>query len=108
MTDESDFCFWLKGYMDGGHKDGIEPIVERLSAILENRLVIRLAAQGCVIDDRVDWFSQGGGVKSGPYKSQVEAWNALRLTEEEAGKHKREFPPDAVVWPEPHRSGNRD
>ena len=88
--------------MDGGHKNGIDPIVEWLSAVLENRLVIRLAANGSVIEDRVNWFAHGGGVRSGPYKSQIEAWDALRLTEEEAEKVGRDFPHDSIVWPEPY------
>ena len=45
---------------------------------------------------KIVWFARGGGiVKMGPFKSQVEATNALRLA-----KDRDRFPEDAFVWPE--------
>lgn len=53
-------------------------------------------AQGEIV-----WFARGGHVKKmGPYRSQTEATNALRL----AGD-RESFPADAFVWPEPKESG---
>jgi len=67
------------------------------------------------------WFARGGGLaKSGPYKTQIEAVNAMRLVKREAdtkivgdfrdGKadiklvhipaQRAEFPDDVFVWPE--------
>lgn len=47
---------------------------------------------------RVSWFARGAGIaRSGPYKSQVAATEALRL---EGGG----FPSDAFVWPEPAKA----
>ena len=46
----------------------------------------------------IRWFARGGGVKRcGPFKTQIEATNALRMVEREGGQL---FPPDMFVWPE--------
>lgn len=70
---------------------------------------------------KVIWFAKGGGIaKCGPFKSQIEATNAMRLVKYEArtlirsnfrkGKaqvalvvepeQRKEFPDDVFVWPE--------
>jgi hypothetical protein len=70
---------------------------------------------------RVLWFARGGGIaKCGPFDTQIEAVNAMRLVHREArtriacnflkGKadvalihepaQRAEFPPDVFVWPE--------
>lgn len=61
---------------------------------------------------KVQWFARGGDIaRMGPFKTQVEASNALRLvpqvnvrmrgTEFETGRViTLLFPPDAFVWPE--------
>lgn len=63
------------------------------------------------------WFARGGGIaKCGPFKTQIEATNAMRLVKRKAqtcivGKkaeialfhdpgQDQEFPPDIFVWPE--------
>ena len=58
--------------------------------------------------DDIGWFASGGDIaRSGPYTSQMEAYNALRLTES-AQRQQREthgtdspYPRDLLVWPEP-------
>ena len=52
----------------------------------------------------IKWFARGGGLlKCGPYDSQIEATNALRLTAEPDV-----FPSDAFVWPEKVDADNAD
>ena len=49
----------------------------------------------------IEWFASGGDVaKMGPFKSQVEAWDALRLSKRSAERQQRIFAAEAVVWPE--------
>lgn len=50
---------------------------------------------------KIVWFARGGGIaKMGPFKSQVEATNALRLRADPSSRETRLFPDDAFVWPE--------
>lgn len=70
---------------------------------------------------KIVWFAKGGGIaKCGPFKSQIEATNAMRLVKNEARtriaydfrkggasvalvhelEQHAEFPPDVFVWPE--------
>lgn len=62
---------------------------------------------------KIVWYARGGGIaKMGPYKSQIQATNALRLAKPTKlntarilmGYTKAEsndlFPLDAFVWPE--------
>lgn len=57
---------------------------------------------------KVLWYAKGGGIaKCGPFKSQIEATNAMRLiTPPRASSNFRErldmslFPADVFVWPE--------
>jgi hypothetical protein len=70
---------------------------------------------------KVEWFAKGGGIaRCGPFKTQVEAVNAMRLVKREAttrigGDFRKgraelalvytpaqtaEFPADIFVWPE--------
>lgn len=47
------------------------------------------------------WYAGGGGiVRMGPFKSEVDAWAALRLTPEEIGRQGRIHPLGAYVWVE--------
>lgn len=64
----------------------------------------------------IRWFARGGGIRQcGPFRSQVEATNAMRLVEEDDDEYARlrsmhgssfrpqyrgGFPPDVFVWPE--------
>ena len=46
-------------------------------------------------DERLVWFARGGGIKQcGPFDSQLEAVNAMRLA-----KDPDSFPEDIFVWP---------
>jgi hypothetical protein len=48
---------------------------------------------------KIKWFSRGGGIaKCGPFDSQIEATNVLRLRPK-FGINEL-FPPDMFVWPE--------
>jgi|MudIll2142460700_1097286.scaffolds.fasta_scaffold00003_48 apolipoprotein N-acyltransferase len=70
---------------------------------------------------RIVWFAKGGGIaKCGPFDTQIEATNAMRLVKNDSrtriaydfrkgGAHvglvheleqNAEFPPDVFVWPE--------
>lgn len=62
---------------------------------------------------KIVWFARGAGImKAGPFKTQIEAVNAMRLREETAeeyatatwaGNRKRlkgGFPDNVFVWPE--------
>jgi hypothetical protein len=70
---------------------------------------------------KIVWFARGGGIaKCGPFKSQIEATNAMRLVKREASTHiahncrkgevvvglihepeqRAEFPDNTFVWPE--------
>jgi hypothetical protein len=43
----------------------------------------------------IKWFARGGGIaKCGPFDTQLEATNAMRLVEDKG------FPQDVFVWPE--------
>ncbi len=51
------------------------------------------------------WFAKGGGIaKNGPFGSQIEAVNSMRLEPQRAGygvaEDLRLFPDDVFVWPE--------
>lgn len=62
---------------------------------------------------KVQWFARGGDMaRMGPFKTQVEATNALRLVPPVVARIRGAefvvgrgitllFPPDAFVWPEP-------
>lgn len=48
---------------------------------------------------KIVWFARGGGiVRVGPFKSQIEATNAMRLVAKEGRRDV--FPDDVFVWPE--------
>jgi hypothetical protein len=54
---------------------------------------------------KIQWFARGGGIaRCGPFKSQIEATNAMRLVKREATIHeveqRCEFPDNVFVWPE--------
>lgn len=50
---------------------------------------------------RVKWYAAGGGIaKCGPFASQVEAWEAMRLSKIERERQRLEHPRDTRVWPE--------
>jgi len=50
---------------------------------------------------KIVWFAAGGGlIKGGPHKTQVAAWEAMRLTEREKKKQGGIHPTDTRVWPE--------
>lgn len=55
-------------------------------------------------DKDVQWFAAGGGIaKVGPFNSQVEAWEYLRLTEAAKARSDKlglTHPADSRVWPE--------
>lgn len=45
---------------------------------------------------KIEWYARGGGIaKCGPFKSQVEAVDAMRLADRYGT-----FPNDIFVWPE--------
>lgn len=55
------------------------------------------------------WFAAGGGIAQyGPFATQIEATNAIRLARPKNtnGVWTR-FPPDAFVWPEEVRQERR-
>lgn len=44
----------------------------------------------------IKWFACGGGIaKYGPFDTQIDAVNAMRLADDPS-----RFPPDVFVWPE--------
>lgn len=48
------------------------------------------------MNTKIVWYARGGGIeKCGPFKTQIEAVNAMRM----AGRPD-EYPADAFVWPE--------
>jgi hypothetical protein len=48
----------------------------------------------------IGWCVRGGGVHIlTPYKSQWEAWEAMRLTDKEAARQGVPYPPDTFVYP---------
>ena len=56
----------------------------------------------------VHWYASGAGLaRSGPYRSQMEAYLAMRLTEDARLNQRKThgtdspYPHDLVVWPEP-------
>jgi hypothetical protein len=51
---------------------------------------------------KVVWFAKGGGIaRCGPYKSQIEAANAMRLAPlKDPAKQNCIFPDNTFVWPE--------
>ena len=54
---------------------------------------------------KIVWYVSGGGIaQAGPYTSQVEAYNSMRLTKDAREKQTKAgvfpFPLDIVVWPE--------
>jgi hypothetical protein len=51
--------------------------------------------------NKIVWYTAGGLVyKGGPYKTQVEAWAHMELTDEEQKKQHSIHPKDTRVWPE--------
>lgn len=51
---------------------------------------------------RIQWFARGGGIsRMGPYKTHIEAAQALVLAASKPGVPL--FPDNAFVWPEPVR-----
>ena len=55
----------------------------------------------CAMARKIVWFARGGDIaKCGPFKSQLEATNAMRLATI-AGRARTElFPDNVFVWPE--------
>jgi hypothetical protein len=50
---------------------------------------------------RLRWYAAGGGVaRCGPFASQVEAWEAMRLAPDIAARERLTHPRDTRVWPE--------
>lgn len=50
---------------------------------------------------KVLWFARGGEIsRCGPFESQVEAWKAMRYTEEHKKIFRSDHPRDTAVWPE--------
>ena len=50
-------------------------------------------------DRKVYWFCSAGDVAYfGPFDTQVEAWDTLRLTKEERARQNRAHPQGAYVW----------
>ena len=52
---------------------------------------------------RIVWYAKGGGISMcGPFKTQIEAVNSMRLAEDikERSGSVFPFPPDVFVWPE--------
>ena len=49
---------------------------------------------------RILWFAHGGGVKAGPFKTQVEAWEAMVYTDKMQKWTGYKHPLDTHVWPE--------
>jgi hypothetical protein len=48
---------------------------------------------------KIVWFARGGDIaRCGPYESQIEAVNVMRLVKKPG--QNQEFPPDVFVWPE--------
>jgi len=48
---------------------------------------------------KIVWWARGGGIaKCGPFDSQIEAVDAMRLKKKPG--QTQEFPPDVFVWPE--------
>jgi len=53
--------------------------------------------------NELKWFAHGGGVRSGPFSTQVEAWRAMRYTDEMQKRTRLIHPVDTHVWPEDDR-----
>jgi len=54
------------------------------------------------------WYARGGGIaQMGPFKTQIEAVNALQLIRPNVDGRNRLFPVDAFVWPETRRKEGR-
>lgn len=50
---------------------------------------------------RVVWYARGGGIaRTGPYRSQMEAWESMRYTDAMRRATQLVYPADTVVWPE--------
>lgn len=50
---------------------------------------------------KIVWYARGGAIaKCGPFTSQVEATNAMRLGKSESFNAAQLFPPNTFVWPE--------
>lgn len=55
---------------------------------------------------RVQWFARGGGViRMGPFKTQVEAANAMVIAKSDPSAPR--FPDDVFIWPEFTKSKKR-
>ena len=49
----------------------------------------------------VQWYAAGGDiVRTGPFASQVEAWEAMRLAADIAARTRLTHPENTRVWPE--------
>lgn len=54
--------------------------------------------------DQIHWYAAGGGIsRSGPYATQVEAWEAMRYADDVRAKERCDHPRDTRVWPERER-----
>lgn len=88
-------------------------------ARLLNKVLDRLRAgkyqkvQKQMSKKKIVWFARGGGIaKAGPFDTQIDAVNSMRLTEETQEQYKKSlwshtrdrlrggFPDDVFVWPE--------
>jgi hypothetical protein len=51
--------------------------------------------------NKIQWFARGGGLnRTGPFKTQVEAWEAMCYSEAMRKSTRLDHPPDTAVWPE--------
>jgi len=54
--------------------------------------------------DQIHWYAAGGGIsRSGPYATQVDAWDAMRYADDVRAKERCDHPRDTRVWPERKR-----
>ncbi len=55
----------------------------------------------CSVARKIVWFASGGNIaKCGPFRSQIEATNAMRLAPGAKRTETELFPEDVFVWPE--------
>lgn len=48
----------------------------------------------------VRWYARGGDIaKTGPFRSQARAWEAMRYTDALREQTRYDHPPDTAVWP---------
>lgn len=77
--------------------------IERIHRLLVERNCSLVEASKVMIAERdeVAWFAAGGGIaRSGPYASQVEAWESMVLHSYALTGDGPVHPPDTRVWPE--------